>query len=327
MKIFRTMSRREIPKYLVSRNYISALILFVVLFSGLFLWIYDGYDAAMWFSSKDMLRFLMTIIFYVASVVILIISRLVMYAMQDRFQMTTSRYIWWLLSECVAIALLYTILTVAVFPSDGVEVPDIALRSLLCIIIIQTIPNGIISFYAAYRSKCEELEATQYQLQRIREENVRLTAIRETDSKLIEAQKQAQSAMERNPRMVNLRDNTGTLRLTINIDSIYFLKSEDNYINVHYKHNDKIASYMLRCRTKLVEQMLQGTGMVRCHRSYIVNTAKIRFIGEEHRMYYIMLDDDSIKRIPVSKSYYEQLINSVNALGNTISSQQEVVTK
>lgn len=312
------MSHREIPKYLVSRNYISALILFIVLFSGLFLVIYDdGYDAAMWFSSKDMLRFLMTIIFYVASVVILIISRLVMYALQDRLPMTTSRYIWWLLAECLAIALLYTILTVTVFPSDSVGIPDLALRALLCVIVIQSIPNGIISFYAAYRSKCEELEATQYQLQRLREENVRLTAISETDSKFIEAQKQVHSSTDKNPRMVNLRDNSGTLRLTINIDSLYYLKSEDNYINVYYKHNDKIASYMLRCRTKLVEEMLQGTGMVRCHRSYIVNTAKIGFIGEEHRMYYIMLNDDSIKRIPVSKSYYDQLISSINTLGNT----------
>ena len=315
------MTRSEIPIYLVSRSYISALILSIVLFSGLVLIIYDSFDVSMWFSSKDMLRFLMTIIFYIASVVILIISRLVMYALQDRVPMTITRYLWWMLSECVAIALLYTIITVTMFPEPGVATPDVALRAILCTIMILSIPNGIISFYAAYRSKCAELAAAQYQLQRTREENVRLMAIRETDSKHIEAVKQAQTAIDRNPRMVNLRDNTGTLRLTINIDSLYFLKSEDNYINVHYKHNDKIASYMLRCRTKLVEQMLQGTGMVRCHRSYIINTAKIRFIGEEHRMHYIMLDDDSIKRIPVSKSYYEQLMCSVNTLESRITSE------
>lgn len=314
------MSRSEIPVYLVSRRYISTLILFIVLFSGLFLWVYDSFDVSMWFSSKDMLCFLMTIIFYVASVVILIISRTIMYALQDRVQMSISRYVWWLFSECVAIALLYTIITATMFPQPGVAIPDLALRSILCTILILTIPNAIISFYAAYRSKCDELAAAQYQLQRAREENVRLTAIQESDNKHIEAAMQAKTSLERNPRMVNLRDNTGTLRLTINVDSLYYLQSEDNYINVHYKHNDKIASYLLRCRTKLVEQMLQGTGMVRCHRSYIVNTSKIRFIGEEHRMYYLMLDDDSIKRIPVSKSYYEQLMSSVNTLETNITS-------
>lgn len=315
------MSRSEIPVYLVSRRYISTLILFIVLFSGLFLWVYDSFDVSMWFSSKDMLCFLMTIIFYVASVVILIISRTIMYALQDRVQMSISRYVWWLFSECVAIALLYTLITASMFPQPNVTIPDLALRSIMCTILILSIPNGIISFYAAYRSKCAELAAAQYQLQRAREENVRLTAIQESDNKHIEAAMQAKTSLERNPRMVNLRDNTGTLRLTINVDSLYYLQSEDNYINVHYKHNDKIASYLLRCRTKLVEQMLQGTGMVRCHRSYIVNTSKIRFIGEEHRMYYLMLDDDSIKRIPVSKSYYEQLMSSVNTLGNNITSE------
>ncbi len=315
------MSRSEIPVYLVSRRYISTLILFIVLFSGLFLWVYDSFDVSMWFSSKDMLCFLMTIIFYVASVVILIISRTIMYALQDRVRMSISRYVWWLFSECVAIALLYTLITASMFPQPNVTIPDLALRSIMCTILILTIPNAIISFYAAYRSKCDELAAAQYQLQRAREENVRLTAIQESDNKHIEAAMQAKTSLERNPRMVNLRDNTGTLRLTINVDSLYYLQSEDNYINVHYKHNDKIASYLLRCRTKLVEQMLQGTGMVRCHRSYIVNTSKIRFIGEEHRMYYLMLDDDSIKRIPVSKSYYEQLMSSVNTLGNNITTE------
>ena len=55
--------------------------------------------------------------------------------------------------------------------------------------------------------------------------------------------------------------------------------------------------------------------MVRCHRSYIVNTGKIRFMGEEHRMHFVTLDDESIKRIPVSKSYYPSLLASLNTIG------------
>lgn len=306
------MSRREIPKFLVSRGYISALILFIVLFSTIFMLQYDEYSVAVWFSVDDMLRFCMTILFYVGAIVILIISRFTMNALQDRVEMTVTRYLWWLASESVAIALFYTILTASLFPVEGVTTPMIALRAFLCVAVILAIPNGLISFYAAYRSKCEELEATQYQLQRIHEENVRLMAINESDTRH-KAAEITQRANERALRMVNLKDNSGTVRLTINIDSLYYLESDDNYIKVHYKHNDKIASYMLRCRTKLVEQMLQGTGMVRCHRSYIVNIRKIGFVGEEHRMHFITMDDDSIKRIPVSKSYYEQLMRELRS--------------
>ena len=127
----------------------------------------------------------------------------------------------------------------------------------------------------------------------------------------MEAVSQA-AANERAPRMINLHDNNGTLRLTISEESLYYLESEDNYIKVNYKHNDKIATYMLRCRTKSVEESLQGTALRRCHRSYIVNINKIQFVGEEHRMHFITLDDDSIRRIPLSKSYYESVLSSLN---------------
>lgn len=308
------MARREIPKFLVSRGYISALIAFIVVFSIPFMVQYDKYSVAVWFSTSDMLKFCMTILFYVGAIVILIVSRYVMYELQDRVEMTITRYLWWLLCECVAIALFYTIITSALFPTEGVTTPMIAIRALLCVMAIISVPNGMISLYAAYRTKCEELEATQYQLQRLHEENVRLAAINESDTRhMAVAAEITQRANERAPRMVNLKDNSGTVRLTINIDSLYYLESDDNYIKVHYKHNDKIASYMLRCRTKLVEQMLQGTGMVRCHRSYIVNIAKIRFVGEEHRMHYISMDNETIKRIPVSKSYYESLMKELKS--------------
>mgnify|MGYP003552725704 CR=1 FL=1 len=126
-----------------------------------------------------------------------------------------------------------------------------------------------------------------------------------------EAMTQA-TANLRSPRMINLYDNNNTLRLTISLESLYYLESEDNYIKVHYKHNDKITSYMLRCRTSSVEKSLEGTTMVRCHRSYIVNISKIQFLSEEHRIHYVTLDDENIKHIPVSKTYYETLLEALN---------------
>ena len=102
------------------------------------------------------------------------------------------------------------------------------------------------------------------------------------------------------------------------------MESEDNYIKVHYKHNDKIATYMLRCRTKSVEESLQGTSLRRCHRSFIVNINKIRFVSEEHRLHFINLDDDSIRRIPLSKSYYDAILSSLNVTQRSAASQHPV---
>ena len=64
------------------------------------------------------------------------------------------------MGENLIISLIYTLITVTVFPIEGVAIPEIAVRALMCVTPILAIPNGLMSLYAAYRSKCEELEAT-----------------------------------------------------------------------------------------------------------------------------------------------------------------------
>ena len=308
------MQSREIPKYMISRRYISAIIAFIVAFSALFMVIYKPFSLAIWFSTSDTLRFSLTILFYVAAVVVLIVSRSMMYALQDRYMMSINRYVLWLMCENVAISLLYTIITLSLFPEQGLSFGTLGTRALLCVTMILAIPNAMIMFYAAYRAKCEEVEASEYQLQKLREECRRLELMTKHEKERREEAITQAAALDRSPRMINLYDNNNTLRLTISLDSLYYLESEDNYIKVHYKHNDKIATYMLRCRTKSVEEALRDTVMKRCHRSYIVNISKIRFIQDEHRLHFITLDDDSIRPIPLSKSYYESILASLNTM-------------
>lgn len=308
------MQSREIPKYMISRRYISAIIAFIVAFSALFMVIYKPFSLAIWFSTHDTLRFSLTILFYVAAVVVLIVSRSMMYALQDRYMMSINRYVLWLMCENVAISLLYTIITLSLFPEQGLSFGTLGTRALICVTMILAIPNAMIMFYAAYRAKCEEVEASEYQLQKLREECRRLELMTKHEKERREEAITQAAALDRSPRMINLYDNNNTLRLTISLDSLYYLESEDNYIKVHYKHNDKIATYMLRCRTKSVEEALRDTVMKRCHRSYIVNISKIRFIQDEHRLHFITLDDDSIRPIPLSKSYYESILASLNTM-------------
>lgn len=308
------MQSREIPKYMISRRYISAIIAFIVAFSALFMEIYKPFSLAVWFSTNDTLHFSLTILFYVAAIVVLIASRSTMYALQDRFMMSINRYVVWLMGENIAISLLYTIITLSLFPEEGITFETLGTRALFCVTMILAIPNGLILFYAAYRAKCEEVKASEYQLQKLREECRRLELMTKHEKERREEAITQAAALDRSPRMINLYDNNNTLRLTISLDSLYYLESEDNYIKVHYKHNDKIATYMLRCRTKSVEEALRDTVMKRCHRSYIVNISKIRFIHDEHRLHFITLDDDSIRRLPLSKSYYESVLASLNTM-------------
>jgi hypothetical protein len=230
-----------------------------------------------------------------------------MYTVYNRLDVTVMTYMWWIMAENLIISLIYTLITVNCFPMPGIATPTLATRALMCVTIILALPNAFVLFYAAYCAKCEELQASQYQYQQL-EKEFRLLNSRQQDLRTVAP------THKDTPKMTNLHDNNGTLRLSINTDALYYLESEDNYIKVYYKHQERVLSYMLRCRTRSVEESLKDTSMVRCHRSYIVNINKIQFMEEDKRMHYITLNDKSIARIPVSKSYYDKVVASLNAI-------------
>ena len=298
---------KEIPMFMTSRKYLAVSVLFVIAFSVFFMVIYTPFSVSSWFSIKDMGSFGISVVFSVAAIAILAVSKTAIYLLRNRIRFTAARYIAWLMCENIVISLGYTILTFQLLPGiTSSSIPAIAVRVLFFVTMITAIPYSLVTLYVAYRTKGEELEAALDERDRLRGELRAGRAASET----------ATAAAPQLPQMINLYDNNGTMRLTITVDSLYYLESQDNYVKVHYKHNDKFSVYMLRSRTSSIEESLAGTGMIRCHRSYIINVRKIAFIGEEHKSYYVTLNDEQIKRIPVSKRYYDNVTGAIAALNN-----------
>jgi hypothetical protein len=298
---------KEIPMFMTSRKYLAVSVLFVIAFSVFFMVIYTPFSVSSWFSVKDMGSFGISVVFTVAAIAILAVSKTAIYLLRNRIRFTAARYMAWLMCENIVISLGYTILTFQLLPGiTSSSIPAIAVRVLFFVTMITAIPYSLVTLYVAYRTKSEELEAALDERDRLRGELRAGRAASET----------ATAAAPQLPQMINLYDNNGTLRLTITVDSLYYLESQDNYVKVHYKHNDKFSVYMLRSRTSSIEESLAGTGMIRCHRSYIINVRKIAFIGEEHKSYYVTLNDEQIKRIPVSKRYYDNVTGAIAALNN-----------
>ena len=298
---------KEIPMFMTSRKYLAVSVLFVIAFSVFFMVIYTPFSVSSWFSIKDMGSFGISVVFTVAAIAILAVSKTAIYLLRNRIRFTAARYIAWLMCENIVISLGYTILTFQLLPGiTSSSIPAIAVRVLFFVTMITAIPYSLVTLYVAYRTKGEELEAALDERDRLRGELRAGRAASET----------ATAAAPQLPQMINLYDNNGTMRHTITVDSLYYLESQDNYVKVHYKHNDKFSVYMLRSRTSSIEESLAGTGMIRCHRSYIINVRKIAFIGEEHKSYYVTLNDEQIKRIPVSKRYYDNVTGAIAALNN-----------
>ena len=86
-------------------------------------------------------------------------------------------------------------------------------------------------------------------------------------------------------------------------------------MRIYYELEGRLVSYMLRCKTQRIEEMLAGTALMRCHRSYIVNLQKIKCYKRFSDHATIYLSHASAKAIPVSKSYFKAVTERVTAQG------------
>jgi DNA-binding LytR/AlgR family response regulator len=285
---------QEIPKFLLDKRYLFGSVVFIVTFSFLFMAIYTPFSNTAWFDVTNRLDLGMTAAFYIVAVSIVLVSKMLMNALQSRICFTYTKYILWVVAEILVIALFYTHFTHVYVKPDDYETSSILVKALGCVMMIMAIPYTILTLYAAYRDKTEELQMLQYEMSLNEEPSVSY------------------------PSLINLYDYNGTLKLTINSDSLYYMESQDNYVKIYYENQGKLLSYMLRCRTKAIEENLADTSMVRCHRSYMVKVMKINHMKKGGKARYIVLSNELIKPIPVSKSYLENLIEKIDAYNTSV---------
>lgn len=283
------MKNREIPKFLLRLDFMIGSVVFIAIFSILFMIVYTPFSVAAWFDIFDEYNLSLTVAFYAAAIVLLMISKGLMVWAQGRITITAGVYVLWLFGEVIAISLLYTGFTqLLIFHGEYPDPLGITVRAFCCVAAILAIPYTISSLYAAYKSKKEENDIMRYR------------------TKLLEGNVGTNS-------LVNLYDGNGVVKLTIDIDSLYYMESQDNYVKICYENDGTLHNYMLRCRTKALEDSLSDTPMVRCHRSYIINTAKIKMLRSDKSNNTVILKHPDVKPIPVSKSYYDKLMNLISA--------------
>ena len=115
-------------------------------------------------------------------------------------------------------------------------------------------------------------------------------------------------------KRITLFDNSGVLKFSINPDNLYFIESDDNYIQVWYTDSGgEMKRYMLRCRLKTIEDSFSGSDLVRCHRKYIINIRRVRLLSSGREGYSLELESDATPRIPVSKTYEQAVLARFNS--------------
>lgn len=272
-----------ISPYLTEKGQIVGTVTFTVMFAVIYLNIYSPISTTTWFELNRSIYFFFTIGFITVSAGILVMSRVVMYKVRHIWKLTIPKYILWLVVDVFLITFFYTYVTFFLIDSEHLNFFEIFKKAIIVVSTIIFVPHTIAWVYGFLNDKNKILRLVNY--------------------KDIVSDEDVPKDME----LIHLTDNNGNVKLSVKLDNLYYIESQDNYIKVFYISNNELKSYMLRSKLKTVEDSFAGSALIRCHRSYIINSKKISVIRKEKDGIFIDMDYEGIATIPVSKGYSEQI--------------------
>lgn len=108
--------------------------------------------------------------------------------------------------------------------------------------------------------------------------------------------------------LIRFYDEYKKLRLVIAPEAVIFIKSEDNYVQIHYQDQNRTKKFILRSSMKALEETLARRGLVRCHRSYFINPAYIKIVHRDNAgMIVAELKQENYESIPISRKYQDAI--------------------
>jgi hypothetical protein len=280
-------TENTVPKLMLQKRFMLQAVAFVALFSMLFMALYQPFSNTTWFGFNSWKQTGVTVLFYLVAVPTLIMSKLLLSGLSIIHSITTKRFLMWHILEFLVIAIEYYLFTVCFKLGLSRELPQLLIRIPSCVALILAIPYSIVWFYAQYKAKKEELEL------------FKVTHKRQT--------------MESGHRLIQFRDSMGKHKMSLSEDSIFYIESQDNYVQIFYDLEGKMSSYLLRCSTQKIEEDLEGTSIVRCRRSFLINTSKIVRYGKDKGRFTVTLDHPSGKTITVTPAYYRTVLTQLGS--------------
>jgi len=106
---------------------------------------------------------------------------------------------------------------------------------------------------------------------------------------------------------ISFKDETEDIKLIIKAENLLFIRSADNYVEINYLENNCSKKILIRNSLKNIETDLKDHPIIRCHRSFIINTRRIESAMKTTSGFDIKLQLISDVTIPVSRSYVSEL--------------------
>ena len=278
---------KPIPSFIYSKSNQIFMILFVPLFVLIFINIYRPFDFdkvsdivnAHANISHETMVLLVALVMVVSGMAIGAISRAIMGAYTKRHTLTYLGYIVWILGEIGVMATLFTLFSL--FTHTTKSLPELFRDSFTNTALIVFIPYTVSYIYFILQEKMRELKSLRQQIER--DETVLQKAY------------------------IQILDEKGEMRLSIRRDNLILIESADNYVCVYYINGDKAKKTMVRNTLTRVAEHLNGTQIVRCHRSYMINLDHAKVMHRDKEGVFIELGMDGIPDVPISKTYADNV--------------------
>lgn len=264
-------AKRALPEYFVSRKNTLLQVFFTALFAFFFINIYRPFGAGEWYDVRWWAFIMASGGLVLAGMIVIILSRLLMFAVKRRKPISVSYYVLMVTSEVLLMGALYAILELIVL--GGIRPFGVLLYvAIQNTSLILLIPYAMSLLYFAWREKKMSLEALVRQIRN-------------------------------RPRFILFKDENDVLRLTLKSSDLIYLEASDNYVLIHFQAGATVKSYLLRNTLKRLERVLDGFPLLRCHRSFMVNMHRVKMLKRDKGQFKLWMDEEGGIAIPVSRSY------------------------
>lgn len=278
---------KKAPQYMLEKRNQLIMVLFVSIFAIGFINVYQPFGSDTWIDNKKITTttyFLWSIVLVSIGMIVVAISRLVMYQFSRRpnHGITIIKYIGWVFIELLLLSGAFTILALIVKGNLNLPTNDpmeIYINAIKNTIYILFIPYILCILFFSYQERSAKLKE-------LMNENIGF----------------------KSSSLISIRDSRGVLQLSVAKENLIYIESADNYICIWYIKNELLKKQLMRITMKDISEQLADTNIVRCHRSYMVNLDLVKVIRREKENLFLELGVPNVKEIPISKTYGEQVL-------------------
>ncbi|MFA8434133.1 MAG: LytR/AlgR family response regulator transcription factor [Marinifilaceae bacterium] len=270
-----------IPSYLTAKGNLVRLILSTSVFALVFINIYSPFGVQTLYHVTRWELFFYSSLVILTGVLVVVISRVLMFRYCRKHELRYWQYIGWMLLEVFCMAMFYAAFEKFAL-SDGRDFSQLLAVSVENTSLVLLLPYSVLWLYFSWREKEKQLNLLE--------------------------QEHPEAVPHKN--MIPFCDENGVLRFSVKAEDFYYLEAADNYVNIYYQDREKVVRFVLRNSLKRMEAQLAKLEVVRCHRSFMVNFEKVKLIRKEKEGLRLELDSPCTVTFPVSKTYMEKVMTT-----------------